>query len=289
MWAPTPSTRPCAAAAWRRWGEGFSCGESPPSVGFFMNWVLSRFAAVQKLTKLLDCRFVPNSLANETVIGRLVYFTIVFHNEGDFLSRDLQILRLHFLAKHLEEVRAKDRVIFDSLKRDLLKKDKCNAGVQFELEIAASVLRKNLVIEKTERPDFRLSFCGRSFGLECSSSQYSSEGNKGALEKIAGVVRKKQRLRYCNTQTALLINVSSLKHGRDFPDRDLIERSIRAQHNGKRYGSVLLFCVIYQQEQIQSVYMRFDHEGIDPDLISLLDVIWPKGSLELKGHYTYQV
>jgi len=116
---------------------------------------ISLFSALNiELCNLLGYRFTPNNHSMETVVGKNMQNILILHNSGDYKKRDLELCRMSMLVKHLKEINERDTQLFQLFKKELRRTDTSDGffGTRFEINIAASLIRKDVPFKKQESP-----------------------------------------------------------------------------------------------------------------------------------------
>lgn len=86
-------------------------------------------------------------------------------------------------------------------------------GDIFELYINWTLVRKDFVIKKSERPDFTIIHNSKEVFIECTSAQFDFDKNpttKEIFKKIKSTVRSKIVEDYMNLSTSLFIDITNL-------------------------------------------------------------------------------
>ncbi len=241
-----------------------------------------------ELNRLLQ---VPlgNGPENRTQVDRALDLVMRRHNAGDYLGRDVHLLRMWALVMDLQQVEQRNPQVFNSLRRKLLDPDLGNFyGTRFEVGIAASLCRRQVRFEHRSKggPDFVLGGAG-DLGIECASLHFT-DASKGsfALDKLQQVVTYKSGKDYANGARALALDMTnlqaaSLDHG-DGPVVDWANAEvIGAMANASAYGTLLLFWHKIEYDDagkltgLLSRYARADSSSITPDLLNFISSKFP--------------
>jgi len=236
-----------------------------------------------ELNRILKTRF-SGRYGGKTAIGRTLASILYYQNAGDRLQWDIQLNRMSMLVKHLQEVEKYD----DSLLRDFRKRIKgCNDdngffAIRFELNICASLIRKNIPFEKRESPDFTIQR-EENVTIECTSAHLSQIKAKDLKYKIRSAINGKSREPYCCSSLALFIDITNVLYTGIKGKSPIVHEELKAytlkRLNMTELGSVLLFSYIFNSEngRFESGYIRIDNMNINDTLNGFLDECFPKG------------
>ena len=241
---------------------------------------------VVELSRLLDLQFVQSSPGLDTRVGKAITGVLVYWNRQEQEKARWELHRLAFLVKHLAEVEAYDKALFELLKKELrgrkLDRDKY-FGLRFEVNIAASLIRKRLKPKKRESPDFEVAFASEVIYIECGSMHFSPGKEADFWQKLGVAMDKKRRKPYAGQGTCLFLDITNLystalSKGR-LPDYDFMKRELGRMLELARpgYGSVILFMIIFNKERngIESDYIRVDSRTATKTLVQFLDSTFP--------------
>ncbi len=98
-------------------------------------------------------RFIDNNIYAKNFIGKSLRQVIEYNNKHDYQMRNCELGKLAMLSKHLVEIKNSDEKLFGYFKSRFRKNIKNLGeyyGVRCELNIAASLIRKNIKFRKTE-------------------------------------------------------------------------------------------------------------------------------------------
>lgn len=238
---------------------------------------------VVELHGLLGMRFIKGNVSDNSQIGQSLQRIIDFNNFGNYFQRDNELIKMTLLVKHLKEIEGYDLDLLKVFKKQLYKCDTHNKyfGVRFEINIAASLIRKNVIFTKDESPDFVVHSGDRQIFIECGSAHLSKPKPGDVIYKICSVINKKSRKPYCNPATALFIDITNIFYNslinEILPEKDEIKEHIRENLCSIPFGAVILFTYIYNKElnRFESVYIRVDNECIDKILLNFLNEFYP--------------
>lgn len=194
-----------------------------------------------------------------------------------------ELYELEFFCKHLNDVRGARYDVFNELTRRM---QQCAQpdnyyGLRMEARIASSLVRKRLVFELRERPDF--SIYGDSLFIECASVwPDTSDPTRDYRARVASAIKSKDRKRYATSKTFLALENTSviaamMGQGKLEDDTDF-HVFLSKLKNGMDFGSVLLFSTVYSHHtfQLTSTYTRMDSPCIDKELLVFLEMFFPR-------------
>lgn len=259
-----------------------------------INFMLQFGSLVVEINRLLKIKFMPSRPSNATPIGRLLIKILESHNKGDYQDRDLQLARLTIFVKNLKEIEAKKPQLINHFRKEIKKAGSTDNffGVRFEINIAASLIRKNIDFTKQESPDFAFVFNSESLALECSSVRIRSEKDTSDYNyKISSCINKKESSGYHDNKTALFIDTTNLYYqtlSKDgVPDVNAMRSTARESMSKDSFGNITLFSFFFDigKKQYQSNYARIDHDLIDKNLKNFMDTFFPFGSHKVDKYY----
>ena len=262
-----------------------------------MNYINS----VLELNRLLGLRFIWDgeeykSVGARTPIGEAVIMIGVFHNERDYISRNVEIAKLMMLVKDLQTIEKHDPILLSRFKKLI-----CNTrkdwgtyfGVRLEINIAASLIRKEVNFVKGESPDFIIPKYGVC--IECTNTHRSKSGSAILIEKIRSAIKQKSKKTYCNSSTLLCIDITNVaatydeSENRLLAQKDGLRRVVRQilEDTSSNYGGILLFQYFMDLEDcFHSGYWRVDNENISPSLLAFLNEYFPLGEFKTGPGWT---
>ena len=204
-------------------------------------------------------------------------------DQGSLEKAAGELYQLELFCKHLNDVRGARTDVFDELTRRL---QQCAQpdnyyGLRMETRIASSLVRKGLVFELRERPDFSID--GDSLFIECGSVwPDTSDPAKDYRARVTSAIEAKNRKRYATYKTILALENTSViaamvDHGKLEDDTDF-HAFLSHLANRMDFGSVLLFSTVYSHRtfQISSTYNRMDSPSIDETLLAFLERFFPR-------------
>ncbi len=238
-------------------------------------------ATVGELNRLLGTRLVPGHPGDASPIGRSFRAVLALHNRGDYRHRDYELLRLQFLALHLQRIEQARPELLRHYKRRLMRAGSTDSffGVRFEVNIASSLLRKGVAFDASERPDFTIS--APPVGLECTSARLRTAHSKTDLTyKVRSAVHQKKSRGYATPSTALFIDITNLAHISSSFDPAPFRVAAATALAQSPFGAILMFTYLVYPlsgtlSRIESNYIRVDHPGISPKLTQFLDEHFP--------------
>ncbi|MCX2819049.1 hypothetical protein EGH25_06755, partial [Haladaptatus sp. F3-133] len=156
-------------------------------------------------------------------------------------------------------------------------------GVRFELDTAASLIRRDVNYSSPDPPDFVVQTGDGEISIECTTSHFSG-GDRTAREKYTQFLTSKSSKEYFNENTALFVDVTNI----DFFEAHSEESNQITGENEKSWirecsenfgldiGSVVVFRYIGHGQGIGHHYRRCDiHDNITPELKDFLDEQYP--------------
>lgn len=238
-----------------------------------------------ELCTLLGYRFIPKNHAMKTVVGKIMQNILLLHNSGDYQRRNLEFCRMSMLVKHLKEINKHDKHLFQYFRKELRKADTTDGffGTRFEINIAASLIRKKVSFKKQESPDFIVYYDVDEIGIECGSVRIRKKSNHSDLfYKIGSAIRSKGSKHYSLTSNALFIDITNILFNinnlGEKPDtRKAVEVSEKCLEK-VNFGSVVLFNYLLNEKKnrYESTYLRIDSPNIEEKLKIFLDQNYPK-------------
>lgn len=199
-------------------------------------------------------------------------------DQGSLEKAAGELYQLEFFCKHLNDVRSARQDVFNELTRRMRQcaQPENYYGLRMETRIASSLVRKELVFELRERPDFSID--GDSLFIECGSVwPVTSDPAKDYRARVESAIQAKNRKRYATHKTILALENTSVigtmvDQGKLDDDTDF-HAFLAHMANRMDFGSVLLFSTVYSHRtfQILSGYNRIDSPCIDKTLLAFLD------------------
>jgi len=183
-------------------------------------------------------------------------------------------------AKNLKEIESKDKKLLRDFSISISRQGDHSSffGTRFEINIAASLVRKNIDFRKSESPDFRL--CEAGCAIECTSVRsVSGNRNKNYDYKISSAINKKSSQKYAKKKTVLAIDRTNTLFLNPNQTIAGARSAMQAGLSGSGFGAILIFNYVYNPrcERFESNYLREDGESCDKELIARLDSSFPKG------------
>jgi hypothetical protein len=253
-----------------------------------MDFLINFGSVVTHLSSLLNIQFIEGNKYHNTYLGQRFKWILEFHNLGEFIERDAEILKVALLAKNLKEVRQHNEEAFSQFKRSIKKCMKAADfyGLRMEIQIASSLARKNINFTKRESPDFEITVNGQKVFIECTSLHFSATGGNPD-NKIIGAIRKKAHMPYANNNTALFIDFTNLLSISDRSVHKSIREIIEGELTDENYGSIMLFSYAFYDhgKSIVSHYTRIDSKHISKTLHEFIDKNFPRGKIEPQTHW----
>jgi hypothetical protein len=222
-----------------------------------------------------------------TTLGKIAESIMSYHSSFDYDSRDLKLCSLLLLVRHLDEIQKHDIKLLEALRRTFVIANRKGDyyGWRMEINTAASLIRKGVSFTKQESPDFVLT--ENQASIECGSSHIPTESKSNRpLTKLKRTVRQKSAKPYCNSATALFLDVTNLYANAILSDPSVFDKfelrrqlTVESMNYGNKYGSILLFSYsMNARREYRSNYMRVDLDATDQALAGFLDEHYPIGA-----------
>jgi hypothetical protein len=255
-------------------------------VGLMINFILKFGKINTEIGRLLRYRFLPGKHAYDTVIGKLLKRILEYHNSGKYQKRDRELGRMFMLIKHLRSIENYDDSLLKCFRKEIKRADTTDGfyGTRFEINIAASLIQKDILFKKQESPDFIVYYNSSEIGIECGSTRIRKEvDNPDLYYKIGSTINSKTRKPYSDSSTSLFIDMTNLIHsilkaeGR--PNFDKIREKVKSSINNNDFGSVILFTYLYMdsKSRFESNYIRVNNSDINKELNHFLNIYYNKG------------
>ncbi len=239
-----------------------------------------------ELNRLLGTRFVPGHPSMDSPLGMSLIEIFNLHNAGNYIGRDLQLLRLEFLLKHLKEIEAASPKLLRKFKREIWRAGSTDGffGIRFEVNIAASLIRKNIPFKKQESPDFIIK--NTNIAIECGSIRIRGRKSKNDyIYKIGACIRNKEAKKYYTSNTSLFIDITNIIYSQcifqgTLPHKDKIKQAALDSASDSSFGNVTIFSYLFDVENksLISFYIRADHNDISSELKAFMDSYFPFGN-----------
>ena len=217
-------------------------------------------------------------------------FFRTFSKERSYLLRNLELTKLNLFVKHLQEIEEHSEVMFKQIRR------KMNAakivgqyiGLRFEINIAASLIRKGIAFGKGESPDFRIESGKGSISIECTSSHISAHKQYDLKYKIGASIKQKSKEEYTNYNTAIFVDsaniIYNMARNQMLPGKDQIKEYVKQSLSPTKLGNATIFTYVFaaNSNEFQSDYIKVDNQGIAEPLVLFLDKYYPVGTVFIK-------
>lgn len=244
---------------------------------------------VAALSDLLGVPIRPRTPAAQTAVGQALRAIIRFHARGDVNHRDWNLLRLGLLEQQLRVVADKRPDLLPGYRQRLLSDDlEHYAGTRFEILVAANLAERGLSFSTPEPPDFLIHPDDIRIPIECTSTSYRGADASKLRAKIRKALNKKARLAedYVSayggiTRLCVFIDVTNLFHGSDMRGRIFVPPDVEAYVGARlvdlNLASAILFTLVLDRtrDSLEAVYLRVDGPSIAPEVLCLLDEIFP--------------
>jgi hypothetical protein len=256
------------------------------------DWLSLRIVRLALTAKLKDVfgRDFENERNRNHAIGQLLSDLEEAHNKSDLQRCALVISQLEMHLKHLAEIKTTSDATFRRFRTRVLKATSVDdfEAIRFEIDVAASLARRNEPFRKTERPDFTLSIDGQVLGLECTSVHLTTSRKDDVSYKLSAKIREKSKQPHCKGSTALFIDSTAYLHRAVASQTELARDELRTllqdELTRAPFGSVLLWSYILIPQQrsstLELAYIREDSPVIEPSLQRLLNRLYPVAPFE---------
>ena len=241
---------------------------------------------IAELKKLFGEEVMEGASFAEHPIRQSVSRVLSYHGIGDHAGRDYENSSISLLVKNLEEIRTHDDELL-RLFRDVLQScnDDTYSGIRFEISVAASLIRRKVPFEKTERPDFRLRDEWDGLSIECGSAHLSKPKTRIAdlKYKVGSVIREKSQQEYCSASTALFIDFTNINYHdmlqQTRPGVDELKTYVARQLRHSAFGSIVMWTYILNLDtrKYQWKYTRVDASRPERTLVRFLQALYPFG------------
>jgi hypothetical protein len=265
------------------------------------SWFLNYINSVTELNRLLGLSFIWDgeeykSVGARTPIGQAIMMVGVYHNQRDYSSRNVEIAKLSMLVKHLQTIEKHDKILLSGFKKIICNTSKdwgTYFGVRIEINIAASLIRKEVNFVKTESPDFTIP--KYEVFIECVNTHRSNSGSANLIDKIRSAITQKSKKTYCNPSTVLCMDITNIAATNEESENELLANKDEVKRvvekilkdANSNYGSVLLFSYFLDlQGSFHSGYWRIDNKNIEPALLGFLDEYFPFGEFKTGPGWT---
>jgi len=238
-----------------------------------------------EIGRLLGGKFIPGHPMMQTPIGQTLVNVFQLHNSGRQLEAHHELLRLEFFLKHLNDLENGNPEALNVFKKEIWRAGPTDGffGIRFEVNIAASLARKDVRFNKQESPDFKL--CGTRVAIECGSIRIRGTVPKADYTyKIGSCIREKEVRIYCNAETALFIDITNMVYTHNIlpnlPGKSEIQDAALKSASPISFGSFAMFnyLINLDKDSISSLYIRADHPCIGLELKAFMDLHFPFGN-----------
>jgi len=224
---------------------------------------------------------------------------IEFLESGETDRARWHINRLAMFAKHLQEVRESDQELFLKFKEELISDQGGDYyGTRFELDIAASLLRKGHSFDHIDPPDFRIDFGSGDVDIEATSVHFAG-GDRTIEEKVKSAIYRKTNSAYSHRNGAIFIDTTNIQfaafeRGKRL-DGDVLEewaKEVYQNFPSVEVGSVVFFVYLVEREDdsqtgLHHNYQRTDRRKIGTELQEFLDQEYPIEDFEVSDPFAY--
>lgn len=255
-----------------------------------------RLSKLERLASdLLGMQFHGGRKNYRTHIGARFVCINRLHLECDYNGRDVEMIKLFFLFKHLQELRQINPDAYTRARRSVRKApdESQYFGTRMEVYVAASLARAGIKFRCRESPDYELLDEYRNHFIECGSAHITGTSTD-TVKKIALVVASKCKKKYAKRDTALFLDATNAIQrgiGANHPySTDQLRIGVHEVIKDAGYGSVLLFSYGLNHDiiKITAGYIRIDAQDIEPDLLHFMERIYPFGHVDGPTFYLDQ-
>jgi hypothetical protein len=237
---------------------------------------------VTELNKMLRMKFIKGNKDYQHPIGQTLYRALDNYNNRELVQAQLEFGRMEFFIVQLKQLEQNDPKMLKAY-RELIKKHPENyPGYRFEVEVAASLFKKEITFYKQESPDFKI--VDDKYGdlfIESGSARLAQNKDVDLTYKICSAINKKAKKKYANSNTALFIDITNilfhLQQNERLPDTERLRGSILECLTVTTFGNVTLFSNMLNNDldRFERSYLRVDSESIDRNLALFLDEHYP--------------
>lgn len=196
--------------------------------------------------------------------------------------------------KHLKEIREADSGLFGDFQEELKKEDyDTYYGTRFEIDCAASLIRKGVDFSHPDPPDFVIDAEGEPV-IECTTSHLSG-GSRTIEEKFKQSLINKSGKPYFTSDAGLFIDITNLIFTSARNQTELTEKKIKrwveeCLHNfNLDIGSILIFTYMVETNGdhpgIGHHYWRVENQGAEGSLVEFLDRNYPYEGSSVQDPY----
>ena len=184
--------------------------------------------------KLLYSKYVDFDLEDSSNIGHTFYENYQKLNQIDSNDPQFRYLLFYCLFGVIEYLQGFSDETELKFWQKRLKNNSNSVGLYgdiFELYIQWTLIQKQIVFSKSERPDFIIEFNASNVYLECTSAQFDLNKmptENEVFKKIKSVVRAKLTSGYLNSSTALFIDITNLVYHLENFDKELLRKALEA-------------------------------------------------------------
>lgn len=217
-----------------------------------------------------------------------------YHKQGKLDLRNMLIGKIRLLVKHLKDIEKHDPSLLEHFRKKMLKvRDREYYGERLEINIASSLIRKNVKFTKSESPDFK-KIDNLDIHIECSSAHLTQEikDEKRLQGKLRKAILKKSKKGYARPNVALFLDITNIyyhdiKTGSEFTFKENLHKFVRKVLTKSKFGSVILFSYLLDPDKKQyfSNHVRIDNTKINDNLLNFLNSYFPLGNVHFEKHF----
>lgn len=213
-----------------------------------------------------------------------LYLLTDCHRKGLYRERRVVFAKLERLIENLTVIRSHDKKSYNRWKERYKSGSNINNyGDRFEAAIWSELINQKYQFEKSESPDFKITFNNENVFIECTSRR-RPELNGDMGKYIFTAINGKDKKPYMNNKTALFVDVTNLFYraikGEGLPTparmKEVAEIGLNTTIN---IGSIFIFSFLWNEElhEYELPYIRRDRNDIDKALKDFLDQFQPFG------------
>lgn len=256
-------------------------------IGNIVNNASELINLTEKLKNLFGLQVVPWNERYDSHISEDVKVAMKALTSNDMVTYRYMVAKVQFLCTHLDEVRSHDEKLFKHF-RNNMKKNYNNSnyyGIRFEMEIAASLIRKKIEFIKQESPDYQITHNNSLIGIECTSCHLRKDVNtKEVLYKVSSTIEKKNKKSYAQGNNILFIDATNIfyhfEKNRAPNERYPYKKYIQQSFEKSKFGALIIMTthIAYNNEMICQSYWSFEKKDSDKIIIDFLNDHYPKES-----------
>lgn len=244
--------------------------------------------ATLKISEITGLKFQPGHRAFDSPLSRYVGRSFAFHNQGQLVQRDFELVRLESLVRDLTEIASGPEHTLSKARKILRQGTRGSTiiGQVFEIHTCATLLRKGIPHQWRDSPDFEI-YAGPS-AIECTSIALANPPRDTTMSyKLEKAIAEKSGKPYCSPNTVLFMDISNVqpRFEEAFGIFELEEfrEIIRGFIQSTNFGSMLAFTGIPERQRniYRYFYKRVDNKNTGERLGEFLDQHWPLADISV--------